>query len=1001
MYSFHRLCSAMLSCFAAFVLCTVCWTAEPSVAPHNPAFERFIASVAVATLGFPNGEHGLGLVPPPLDLSHNKGKRVSIDGALLLGLPPSFDLRALSQPKLTPVRNQGNCGSCWAFACYGSLESCLLPGELFDFSENHLKNTHGFDSSCCDGGNHWMTTAYVARWSGPVLESDDPYNASSCVSPQNVPVAKHIQRVDFLPDRSGPLDNDNIKQAVMTYGAVYTSFYWNSSYYNASTYSYYYDKTSNEANHAVCIVGWDDNYDKNRFLTPPPGNGAFIVRNSWGSGFGQGGYFYISYYDTLIGFQNAVFAAAEDVTNYDQVYQYDPLGWTSSLGYGDYTAWFANVFTAASNAELRAVSFYTASPNSTYELRVYLDPDAGPIRTTGAAYTQSGTITNAGYQTVTLNYGVGISGGQRFSVVVRLTTPNYKYPVPFEQPISGYSSGATASPGQSYISPNGVSWTDLTSVYSNSNVCLKVFAVSRGGISVEPTTDLIACGPIGGPFVPSEAVYRITNNGYASVQWRAESDSPWVRLSAVAGTLAPGESCEVTVSVDSSAANLPPGHYTALVSFTNLTNGNGSTTRHVVMDVFTPYQIRPTRFAWIDPTNHSELVLSDDGVSQAISIPFEFSLYDRPFQEIYVGANGLVGFLNVNLNSYANTDIPSAEFPNAALYAYWDDLNPAAAGSVRVGVEGTAPNRKLVVSWVGVPPFYARESTLYFQVVLFEGTQDVLFQYLDVKPADMIYGAGRSATIGVENICGTFAAKYSYNGSSLLDNHRALLFSSRGSEISDLKCLPDGASVVVRRAVVTRVLGNVFYIESDDRVAGIRVSALAHSLAPGMRADVIGVLTTNAGGERCIQASWVHQSGEGFVEPIGMSGASIGGSDYSYNPETGSGQRGVTAWRKVWVDGQGWRWDSFKVPGPNNIGLLIKTWGRVTWCGSDEFYIDDGCNLKDASEHHGLRVSAPNLTLPNVGDFVEVTGVVSCWQADGALYRMLLVADQADISVLN
>lgn len=998
---FKFLAIIMAGCGLLLAACCSSLAVEPSTAPLNPAFERFVAQATLSGFSSQPVEQGFGFVPPPLDLSHNKDKRVELPGARLLGFPPSYDLRAVSPPKLTSIRSQGNCGSCWAFACYGSLESCLLPAELFDFSENNLKNTNGFDGSCCSGGNHWMTTAYLARWSGPVLEADDPYNPSSCISPANVPVVKHVQRVDFIPDRTGPLDNENIKQAVMTYGAVYTSMFWSNSYYNASTYSYYYNKTTDEANHAICIVGWDDNYDKNKFLTPPPGNGAFIIRNSWGSGFGQGGYFYISYYDTRIGYYNAVFCNAEPVTNYDQIYQYDPLGWTNSLGYGTNTAWFANVFTAESNAELVAVSFYVASLQSSYELSIHLNPDNGPVSTSGPVFTQSGTIASAGYQTVPLNSPVVVSTGQRFSVVVKLTTPDYKYPVPLEQPISNYSSAATASPGQSYISSNGVSWTDLTSVFPNSNVCLKAFTVLRGGISVEPADDLLVCGPIGGPFAGSERVYRITNNGSATVQWAAESTASWIGLSAGGGTLHSGESCDVTVFVNSSAGELPPGHYSASISFINLTNGEGSTTRQVVLDVFTPYDIRQERFAWIDPSAHAELSLPDDGVSQAIPIPFDFQLYERPFTELYVGANGLVGFVNARLDAYANTDIPNPDFPNAVLYPYWDDLNPEFGGSIRVGTEGIAPNRKLVISWLGVPHFYAQAGPLSFQVVLFEGTQDILFQYLDVNSEDATYGAGRTATVGLENIFGSYAAKYSYNGSSLLSDKQAIRFSSRGPEISAVKLMADGSNVVIRRAVVTRVFGEVFYIESDDRAAGIRVVKSGHGLSPGMRADIVGAVLTNSDGERYIEASWVARSGEGIVKPIGIGGSGIGGGDYGYNPETGAGQRGVSSWRRVWVPEQGWQWQCVQTGGPNNIGLLVTTWGRVTWSGDGEFYVDDGCGMKDASEHIGLRVCAPGVMAPESGTFVRITGVVSCYKIDGVLYRRLLVSDQSDVVVLD
>jgi len=73
-----------------------------------------------------------------------------------------------------------------AFATYGSLESNLLPDATWDFSENNLKNTHGFDWSYCDGGNGDISTAYLARWNGPITETDDPYNASSGTSPSGL-----------------------------------------------------------------------------------------------------------------------------------------------------------------------------------------------------------------------------------------------------------------------------------------------------------------------------------------------------------------------------------------------------------------------------------------------------------------------------------------------------------------------------------------------------------------------------------------------------------------------------------------------------------------------------------------------------------------------------------------------------------------------------------------------------------------------------------------------
>lgn len=457
-----------------------------SLAPMNPEFVKYLGDLNSGNVQrFTTQGHSLGFIPPPIDLSHMRGVPV-LKTYELLSLPASYDLRTLG--KVTPVKDQGPCGSCWAFGTYGSLESYLLTPETWDFSENNLKNTHGFDLGHCEGGNEYMSTAYLARWSGPVNESDDPYNPLSNYSPSNLSEQKHIQQVLFLPDRAGPLDNNNIKQAVMSYGAVYTSIYWDDPYWNEANDAYYYSGTET-SNHAVAIVGWDDNFPRTKFNSPyPSANGALIIKNSWGTGFGEGGYFYISYYDSKVGKSNAVFNNAEATTNYTTLYQYDPLGWVVSLGYSSNTAWFANIFNASSDNALAAVSFYVASPNSPYEIYVYKNVTTGP--TSGLlAGTKTGTISIPGYQTIPLD-PISLTSGERFSVVVKLTTPGYNYPIPVEYPYTGYSSGARANAGQSYVSSNGSSWADITVSFPNTNVCLKAFG---SGITTElPTLDIEA-----------------------------------------------------------------------------------------------------------------------------------------------------------------------------------------------------------------------------------------------------------------------------------------------------------------------------------------------------------------------------------------------------------------------------------------------------------------------------------------------------------------------------
>lgn len=447
-----------------------------NLAPVNPDYSKYVMDLKAGKVQKVTADgNRLGYVPAPLNLPET-GKKL----AKFTNFPAAYDLRA--QGKLTPVKDQGSCGSCWAFATYSSLESYLLPGEAADFSENHMKNTHGFDWGPCQGGNQFISSAYLARWDGPINESNDPYSPSNGTSPPGLIPQKHLQQAYFVPDRTGPLDNSSIKQAVMDYGAVFTSMYISSSYYNSNNYAYYYNG-STYSNHAVAIVGWDDNFDRSKFNTPPPGNGAFIIKNSWGTGWGDNGFFYISYYDSNAGKDNVVYTA-EPTKNYKGVYQYDPCGWVNSIGAGSPTLWFANVFTATSGDKLAAVSLYSATPESAYELYVYTGVTTQP-RSGTLAGSKTGTLPLPGYNTIKLDAPVNLTSGQKFSVVVKLTTPGYNYPCPVEYAMLGYDSKASSNPGESWTSTDGTTWSDLDA-QGYGNVCLKAFTTGPNIIIIAP-----------------------------------------------------------------------------------------------------------------------------------------------------------------------------------------------------------------------------------------------------------------------------------------------------------------------------------------------------------------------------------------------------------------------------------------------------------------------------------------------------------------------------------
>lgn len=415
-------------------------------------------------------------------------------------LPAKYDLRTLN--RVTSVKNQGQIGSCWAFGTYGSLESWMLTSGSgqYDFSENNMITHSGFDISPDNGGNALMSAAYLARWDGPVNETDDPYanpaTASNVITRNNVPVQEHVQDVVFIPQRANALDNDDTKNSLIKYGALYTAISYDDKYYNTADYAFFnYDKPSNslQTNHAVTIVGWDDTYSRNNFKVKPAGDGAYIVKNSWGTSWGDKGYFYVSYYDNFLGSETAAFIDAQSTKNYDNIYQYDPLGFIDKIGYNNNTAWFSNVFNASGSQQLKAVSFYTTQKASQYE--AYVETNYTANKFTKLTKVASGSLDMPGYHTIQLPSSIALAANNSFAVAVKLIAPNETMPIAIEDYEPNYSSKATASVGQSFVSPDGKNWTDLMQSQPSlkANVCLKAFTSNS---TVTPA--VVSSAPVNG-----------------------------------------------------------------------------------------------------------------------------------------------------------------------------------------------------------------------------------------------------------------------------------------------------------------------------------------------------------------------------------------------------------------------------------------------------------------------------------------------------------------------
>ena len=387
-------------------------------------------------------------------------------------LPAAYDMR--EHNRVSPVRDQDIYGTCWAFASLAALESTIRPAENLVFSVDHMAMNNSFNVSPFDGGEYYMSIAYLAAWQGPVLEEDDPYGDNQTVN--GLSAVKHLEEAIILKDKN----YEAIKSSVYKYGGVETVIYCDmknatssSYYYNRNRSSYYYDGDQTP-NHDVVIVGWDDNYPKEYFNTEPAGDGAFICKNSWGQDFGDEGFFYISYYDTNIGMNSVVYTKLGNSDNYDKIYQSDLMGEVGTMGFDDRPeAYFANVYTAGKNETLKAVSFYATGPKTTYDVYVVTDfTDVSDLQQ--RTKVTSGEMQYEGYYTINLNEAVPLPDDRKFAVVVHVNTQDSTMPIAIEYNNDEKTANFDITDGEGYISLYGTKWSSAEQE-NDCNVCLKAF----------------------------------------------------------------------------------------------------------------------------------------------------------------------------------------------------------------------------------------------------------------------------------------------------------------------------------------------------------------------------------------------------------------------------------------------------------------------------------------------------------------------------------------------
>ena len=531
----------------------------------------------------------------------------------MTSLPSSYNLGTILQN--IKVKNQRHTASCWAFAFTSMMETTMAnkyKKDNLEYSPMHIdyKTSQFFNRKVGEGGSPYIALAYAASGLGPVYEEHFPFDSVydeeknnkdsyylSDIKDVNLnqEIKEQVKDTTYFANIFKSYADDSIeykdslaffgynkytdeqvdamrnliKQHIKEDGAVTATFYadsmagltqngeYRSIYFNNEKNAYYFTGILS-ANHAVTIVGWDDNYKKENFSSQtkqPIHDGAYIVLNSWGTEFADNGYFYVSYDDAVIEQQICSINKVEEIKEENnKLYEYDELGMNYEIysineektKYLD-SGYAANIFSrdTSNSSEYEYLSEVGVYLFNTEGIEIYVNPNDDDLNdcVKVASYIGSNAL-EAGYHTIKLNSPLLLKENKFVIKIKYINSQKASIPLECNYDDSKLTDGQTASiyavaksnKGESFVSTDGTKWNDLFDyqldsdiTLKNTNACIKAITmitdtpltISVTGLKVDKTNINMEVGNTENLIATIEPTYATNQN----IIWKSDDES--------------------------------------------------------------------------------------------------------------------------------------------------------------------------------------------------------------------------------------------------------------------------------------------------------------------------------------------------------------------------------------------------------------------------------------------------------------------------------------------